>query len=413
MKVLRLNAYYLPEKTASAHLFIDMNNAFEQAGIDCTIITPIPSRGIDKQTEKKYAKRIIEKTNNGYITVKRFPLIKEKKNPILRAIRYFIMNLKEYYIAIKEKEVDVVFSSSTPPTQGFLSAIVAKKLSKKYKKKVSFVYNLQDIFPDSLVYAGMTKEGSFIWKFGRWIENYSYQHADKIIVINEGFKKNLLEKGVLEEKISIVSNWIDLETVHPVERKNNKLINEFGLDLNKYIVVYAGNFGAAQGAEIIVKVAKKLEYLEDIQFVIFGGGPYFERTKMDVKNLKNVFIHELLPQDRISEVYSLGDIALIICKKGTGKAAMPSKTWSIMACNTSIIASFDIDSDLANVMKKSGAGVCVEPENTEELTNAILEAYIKRDRCESNLREYVDRNASKLVCVQRYIDIINGELSRG
>ena len=413
MKVLRLNAYYLPEKTASSHLFIDMNSGFEQAGINYTIITPMPSRGIDRQTKEKYAKQTVEKTNNGYITVKRFRLIKEKKNPILRAMRYLIMNFKEYHIAIKEKDVNLVFSSSTPPTQGLLSALVAKKLSKKYKKKIPFIFNLQDIFPDSLVNAGMTKKGSFIWKIGRWIENYTYQSAEKIVVISDGFKNNLLQKGVPEDKIEIVPNWIDLETVIPVERKNNKLIKELGLDLNKYIVVYAGNFGAAQGAEIIVEVAKRLQYIDDIQFVVFGGGQYFESVKKKMINLKNVVVNNLLSQDRVSEVYSLGNVALIIGKSGTGNAGMPSKTWSIMACNTQIIASFDKNSDLNNIIKQSGAGVCIEPENIEKLTDAIIESYYKCSQNKRNLRNYVEKYASKNVCVQRYIKILKEEIKKG
>lgn len=75
-------------------------------------------------------------------------------------------------------------------------------------------------------------------------------------------------------------------------------------------------------------------------------------------------------QDRISDVYSLGNVALITCKAGTGKVGMPSKVWSIMACNTPIIASFD--SDLAEVINDSGAGNCVEPENINDLKEAIV-----------------------------------------
>ena len=137
MKVLRLNAYYIPEKTASTHLFEDLNNAFEENEIHYTIITPVPTRGVDESVRRKYQKEKYEKTNRGYVEVKRFNLCKEGRNPVLRALRYFIMNIIEYSKAIKENDVDIVFSSSTPPTQGMVSAMVAKKLSKRYKKKSS------------------------------------------------------------------------------------------------------------------------------------------------------------------------------------------------------------------------------------------------------------------------------------
>ena len=218
----------------------------------------------------------------------------------------------------------------------------------------------------------------------------------------------MLAKGVAENKIEIISNWIDLDSVHPVDRKDNRLINDFNLDPTKFFVVYAGNFGAAQGADIVVKAAKQLQEYKDIQFVIFGGGPYFEDAKKQAQNLDNVFIHELMPQDRISEVYSLGDVALITCKKGTGNAGMPSKTWSIMACNTPIIASFDIDSDLAGVISDSNAGSCVEPEDVFALSSAIKNNS-KMSHCNTNnieLREYVYQSAAKQTCVRKYLNTI-------
>lgn len=106
---------------------------------------------------------------------------------------------------------------------------------------------------------GLTWKGSFLWKVGRRIENYIYESADKIIAISEGFKRNVMSKGKLEKKIEVVSNWIDLNFVHSVSREDNRLINEFPIDTNKFLITYAGNFGAAQGAHIILKAAEKIK----------------------------------------------------------------------------------------------------------------------------------------------------------
>ena len=404
MNLLFLDAYYEPETIAYTHLERDLIEGLISDGHSINIICPTPTRGIDKETREKYKNKKLEKKYKGSVTVRRFMAPQEGKNPLGRAFRYFWCNFRTYQIAVKNRDIDIVFSNSTPPTQGALSALVARRLSRKTGKKVPFLYNLQDIFPDSLVNSNLTHKGSILWKLGRKLEDFTYRHADKIIVISQAFKKNLLAKGVSEKKIEIISNWIDLESVQPVERKDNKLIDEFDLDPSKFLVVYAGNFGAAQGADIVIKVAMELQNHKDIQFVIFGGGPYFKDAREQAKNLDNIFIHELMPQDRISEVYSLGDIALITCKKGTGKAGMPSKTWSIMACNTPIIASFDEESDLADVIRNSGAGVCVNPEDVFALSDAIVkvsEMKQKNSDC-MELRKYVLKNASKQICVRKY-----------
>lgn len=410
MNLLFLDAYFEPEIIAYTHLEKDLIQGLIEGNNHIQVICPIPTKGISDSVRNEYAGRKREELYGGRVKVRRFWAPRESKKPILRAFRYFWCNLRSYQIGASVKSADLVFSASTPPTQGLLSAMIAKKLSKKYKRNIPFVYNLQDIFPDSLVNAGMTKQGSLLWKIGRKTEDYTYRNADRVIAISEGFKRNIMAKGVPEDKITVVSNWIDINAVQPVEKENNSLYDDFGIDRNKYTVVYAGNFGATQGADIVLEVAEKLKDMVDIRFVIFGGGAYFEDAKIRAASLPNVIIHGLLPQERVPEVYSLGDVALITCKPGTGNAGMPSKIWSIMACNTPIIASFDIDSDLADVLRLSGAGKCVQSGNAEVLAEAIKEAYI--DSCSigkktsTDIRRYIIQNASKDVCVNKYIETI-------
>lgn len=410
MNLLFLDSYFEPETIAYTHLEKDLLEGLVKGNNRVQIICPTPTRGVSEQIREEYKERKNEKLYGGKVKVRRFWAPQEGKNPIVRAFRYFWCNIRSYQIAMRAKNVGIVFSNSTPPTQGMLSTMVSKKLSKKYKKKVSFIYNLQDIFPDSLVNTGMTKKGGFLWKVGRKIENYTYKNADRIIVISEGFKRNIMDKGVPGDKIEVISNWIDLESVYPVSRDENKLVKEFGINPKKFLVVYAGNFGATQGADIVLKAAAKLQDVTNMQFIIFGGGAYFEEAKKEAERLDNVFIHELLPQDRISEIYSLGDVALITCKLGTGNAGMPSKTWSIMACNTPIIASFDTNSDLSEVLRVSCAGICVKPSDIDALTDAIKEKYHSSwkdtDKHRDDIRKYVHENVSKEVCVNRYIETL-------
>ena len=113
----------------------------------------------------------------------------------------------DYFI---RKNIDAIFATSTPPTQGVLCAMVAKRLSKKYKRKVPIVYNLQDVFPDSLVTTGLAKKGSLLWKVGRKIENYTYIHADKIIVLSHG---EIIEMGNHQELLKAKGHYYNLYNI--------------------------------------------------------------------------------------------------------------------------------------------------------------------------------------------------------
>ena len=397
MKILFLNGYFYPENIAYTHLEQDILEALCKKGHTVDVICPTPTRGVDEETRKKYLNKVEEKMYGGAVRVHRFPLYREKESTLKRFIRYFVCDIKTYFRAKKYK-ADVVFAVSTPPIQGILAGKVAKKI------KAKCVYNLQDVFPDSLVTTGISNKDSFFWKIGRRIEDKTYKGNDKIIVISQSMKKNIMDKGVPEEKIEVISNWIDTDKVQPVLKQDNGLYDEFGISRDKFLVVYAGNFGAAQGADVVIETAKLLEGEKDIEFVVFGGGAGFDDAKEKAKTLKNVKINSLLPADRVPEVYSLGDVCLITCKKGVGNSGMPSKTWSIMACNTPVIASFDTDSELAEIIREADAGVTVEPENENKLAKAILNAKSSNTKC--NSREYVCKFASRNICPDKYVEIM-------
>lgn len=399
MKILFLDAYFEPEQIAFTHLEHDLLSKIVEDGNDVQIVCPTPTRGLSRETVEKYKHIKQEDLFDGHVHVRRFAAPQEGRNPLIRALRYFWCNVRTYQIGKHIKDVDAVFANSTPPTQGWIAGKVAKK------KNVPFIYSLQDVFPDSLVTTGLTTKGSLLWKIGRKVENTTYKACEKIIVITDSMKNNLLEKDVQEKKIQVISNWIDTEVIKPVSRESNRLFDEFQIDRTKYIVLYAGNMGEAQGAEIVLDAAEQLKDQKGILFVVFGGGSGFEDAEKRAANMSNVYIHPLLPQNRVSEVYSMGDVALITCKKGVGNSGMPSKTWSILACNKPIIASFDPDSELVDLIKKLNAGVCVTPENAEELAEAIINESKKKDSYK-NIRERMMKIASKESCTDAYLRLI-------
>lgn len=396
MRVLFLDAYFEPEQIAFTHLEHDLLEGLVNAGHEVEIVCPTPTRGISPDKAKAYKKRKNEYMFKKHVHITRFSAPQEGKNPIIRALRYFWCNLRTYQIGKNVKDIDVVFCNSTPPTQGWVAGKIAKKLH------APLIYSLQDVFPDSLVTTGMTSKGSVLWKIGRKLEDATYKRCKKIIVISESIKKNLVQKGVNPRKLEVISNWIDTDAIRQIPREKNRLFDEFEINRDKFIVLYAGNFGAAQGAEIVLDVAEMLIDNKYIQFVIFGGGAGYQAAVDKAGPLPNVFIHPLLPQERVAEVYSMGDVAIITCKKGVGKSGMPSKTWSIMACNTPIIAAFDRNSEMDKLLFLSKSGKCIEAENREALIEQLLSPIINKKN--NNGREYVKQHCSKMNCVKKYID---------
>lgn len=416
MKVLQLTGYFLPEKAASIYLTENRLEAFGKAGIDTVIWASRPTRGLSDEEYEEYKHKKLEMMYDGKVTVKRFAMYREGRNPILRALRYSLNWIIQLWKGLREKDVDVIYLASTPPIQGMLGALI-----KKFRG-IPFVYNLQDIFPDSLFNNGLANKGGLLWKIGRVIENFTYKNADKIIVISEDFKKNIMAKGVPEEKIVVVYNWVDQNAVVDIPRERNKLFDAYGLDRSKFYVTYNGNIGLSQNLDMLLSVAEEFQSAKvqafhgneicctDIHFVLVGNGAYLDEVKRIIaeKKLENVHLLPFQLYEDISYVFSLGDASLVISKPGTGAASVPSKTWSIMSASRPVLVNFD-ENELKQIVEKHNCGIFTKAGDKEAFKQSILALYNNREMAVEmgkNGRQFVMGNLTREVGTQKYVDVI-------
>jgi glycosyltransferase involved in cell wall biosynthesis len=408
MKIITFASYYFPESVASPYLGEQLREAIAAADMKLDLFVPIPTRGITEEQRIEYSRRRVDRKYNDKITIHRIPLLKEHKNPLQRAFRYFIQCVKYYFIGSFSKvgrEADLLLVSSTPPILGATTALIKKH------RDIPFVYDLQDIFPDSLVGTGLAKKGGLLWKIGRVIENFTYKHADKIIVISEDFKKNIMAKGVPEDKIVVIYNWVDQNKVVDVPREENKLFDAYGLDRSKFYITYNGNIGLTQNMDMLLDVAKELqEEYEDIHFVLVGNGAYLDEVKRKVadQQLENVHLLPFQPYEDISHVFSLGDASLVISKPGVGANSVPSKTWSIMSASRPVLANFD-ENELKTIIENNHCGIFTKAGDKDAFKESILTLYNHRELCQEygrNGRKFVLDNLTREVGTQKYVDVI-------
>ncbi|MGE5417235.1 MAG: glycosyltransferase family 4 protein [Acidobacteriota bacterium] len=404
MKVLFMYAYYEPEVAASMYLWTNLCEDLANNSFQVELFTPVPTRGISQEVRNKYKKLKHEIKCGGNLVIHRVDIPREGKNSVLRALRYLWLNTIYIYKGLITK-TDLIYLESTPPTQGAMAAII-----KKFKR-VPVIYDLQDIFPDSLVNTGLTRKNSLIYRIGRIIENFTYRNMDKIIVISEDFKANIMAKGVPEEKIEIIYNWVDENEVVPIERKDNILIDKYGLDKNKFYVSYSGNIGLTQNVDMLIEVAKELENERDICFLVIGDGVYRQEMERQIKEqrLNNFVLLPFQPYEDIAHVFSLGDVGLVISKANIGQNSVPSKTWSIMSAARPVLASFDSDSELSSIIESTGCGINVEAEDKDSLKNAILNLYADKEsrvKMGSKGREYILNNLSRKVGSMKKVKLI-------
>lgn len=431
MKLLLLPPYFYPEQQSSSLLDQHRYEFFAEVGFLMEVHTPMPTRGISQELRQEYLKKGRETMFDGLMSVHRFALMNEGHNPIGRACRYIIAFLKQYHYGRKTENADCIFLVSTPPIQGMLGALLKKKMH------IPFIYNLQDVFPDSLVSTGMTHKGSILWKIGRVIENFTYRNADKIIVISNDFKRNIMAKGVPEDKIEVIYNWVDEQTVVNVPRENNILFDKYHLDRNKFYITYCGNIGHTQNLEMLVAASDKLYDNQNIHFVLVGNGAYWEslvaklKGKRNLSSVKaddgtealtfgNITLLPFQPYDDISHVFSFGDVGLIISKPGVGANSVPSKTWSIMSAERPVLANFD-ENEIKNILEGcselSGEGLVVggpcgiftKAGDLDSFVEAIVSLSQDPELCRqmgANGHQFILHNLTKEIGTRKYVEVI-------
>ena len=427
MRILKLTAYGYPEQTAGGYIGVNMTKSLFLEGIDIVTYLPTPSRGVSDEVRKEYRKKEYRTTvsKDGHHVVHRFLMFKEGKNPILRALRYLFCAVKHFNrgaFAKDARSCDLMFIYSTPPIQGAVAAM-AKKFN-----RIPLVYNLQDICPDSLAGTGLAKKGGLLWKVGRMIENFTYKNADKIIVISEDFKKNIMAKGVPEEKIEVIYNWVDQNAVVDIPRAENKLFDKYIFDRSKFYITYSGNIGLTQNMDMLLDVMEELQTeAPDIQLVLVGEGAYKEAVVRKIAGqagndnvgagndgairgttLRNVTLLPFQPYEDISYVFSLGDAGLVISKPGVGANSVPSKTWSIMSASRPVLANFD-ENELKDIIGDHRCGIFTKAGDKDAFKDSILELYHNPELCKEygrNGRQFVMDNLTKEIGTKKYLDVI-------
>lgn len=405
-----LAGYFSPEQSADTHLNQDMAQDFARYGAEVTVVVPFPSRGVDLQTQAEYTKKRTEQICEHLCVMRVGNPDRFRQNLVVRGLMLLRKSWQLYRTA-KKLDADAYFILSSPPFLGYVGALLAKR--------APVIYKLQDIFPDSLLHAKGWSETRWSVRLLRRMERFVYQNVTQIHVISEDMKATLLSRGVPEEKLHVVWNWIDENACVPVEREDNHLFQQFRLPPDRFYIGYAGNIGLLQNVETIIRAARRLEtQTPDIQFIVIGDGAWRPKMEEMLKErpLSNLKIFPMQPVQAVSQVYSLGDVELVSLKPGVTKMAMPSKTWSIMSAARPVVCEIDLDSGLREIIHEAKCGMCVASGDDEALANVLLQLYEMPEKERVAMgrrgRQFIEKHLTRAASTRKHYVLIQDLLKK-
>ena len=362
MRILFLQQWFEPEPTFKGMAFAKQ---LVKQGHEVEVLTGFPNYPEGK-LYPGYSLRWRRRETVDGISIIRVPLSpNHDSSPGRRVLNYVSFAVAAAILGpFLVKKADVVYAYHPPGTVG-LPAMALKIL-----RRMPFVLDINDLWPDSLPATGMLTNRTLLHCVGLWCK-LMYRSADRIVIGSPGMKNLLRERGVPEDKVSLIHNWVDEDKVALAEqdRSDGREPQMEG----HFNIVFAGNMGPAQSLDAVLEAASLVGgSVPTAQFVFIGGGIDVERLRRKAEEMRlgNVLFLPRRPMSQIGSVLSAASILIVHLRDDPlFEVTLPSKTQAYLAAGRPILMA--VRGDAAQLLETAGGGISCMPEDAESIANAV------------------------------------------
>jgi glycosyltransferase involved in cell wall biosynthesis len=368
MHILFLTDNFPPEVNAPASRTFEHCREWVKTGEKVTVITCAPNfpKGSVFPGYKNKLWQVEE--IEGIRVIRVWTYITANSGFVRRTLDYISFMVSAIIASFFIRRVDVIIGTSPQ----FFTVCAANVVS--FFKRKPWVFELRDIWPESIKAVGAMKE-SKVTKLLEKLELYLYRKADKIISVTYAFKANLIARGIDGDKIEVVTNGVDL-TSYSRRSKDTALVYKHNLH-DKFVAGYIGTHGLAHGLQTLLNAAdllQKHEHGTGIIILLLGDGAVKESLQQEAaeRQLNNILFVDSVPKQEVVRYWSLLDTSIIHLKKTPlFQSVIPSKMFECMAMGIPIL--HGVAGESADIVKKEKVGWVFESEDAIALTNILIE----------------------------------------
>jgi glycosyltransferase involved in cell wall biosynthesis len=267
-----------------------------------------------------------------------------------------------------------VYATSPPLFVGAVGLAAARI------RRVPFVFEVRDIWPESAIALGELTNPRAILA-AESLERLLYRSAKRVVAVTQGIEARLVKRGMAPSKIEHIPNGANTELFRFSEAGRRSTRQAWGVD-DKFVAMYAGIHGIAQGLETVLKAAELLREQADIRFVLVGEGPRKPdlARMVDDLALRNVTMLPEVASAEMPSYLSAADCAIVPLKREPiFRGALPSKMFEAWSCSLPVLLSVEGEAD--TILNAAGGGISCMPEDPEALASAIRS--LASDRAEA------------------------------
>ena len=363
MRILVLNQYFYPDRSATSQLLTELCEDLAEHH-DVFVVTGRPSYNAAHDTRSR---GLLSRELHGRVRVARVWSTTFDRAVGMRGrlTNYGTFLASSVAGAFAIARPDVVMGLTDPPPIGLIGAMTAKA------RGVPFVLVVKDLFPEVAVSLGALRSPAVIASL-RSARGRLLSAADLVISIGRDMDRRLLDLGVPRDRIATIHDWSDRRIVRPLDRPS-VLRDRFGWG-NRFVVMHSGNVGLSQDLETVVEAADLLRQEPDVLFAIVGEGASKISLQAAVfeRGLGNVAFLPFQDQKDLSESLGAADVHLVGLRRGLAGAIVPSKVYGILAAGKPYLAAVEAGSEPALIAEEHGCGVRVEPGDARALADGVL-----------------------------------------
>lgn len=367
MKILFLTDNFPPEVNAPATRTFEHCREWARVGHDVTVITCFPNYPQGKVYPGYKNSLCKTEFMDGIKVVRVWSYMTANKGFIKRIIDFISFSVTSF-IAGLFRECDIIVATSPQ----FFTALSGRTLS--FFKRKPWIMEVRDLWPDSIKAVGAMKE-SVVLKYFSKEEKWCYSSAKKIVVVTNSFKREIVKKGIAEDKIFVIKNGANTELFRPRE-KSPELLKRLGLE-GKRVLGYVGTLGMAHKIDFLIDCVKGLD---DYALMILGNGAEKEnlQQKIERENIKNVVLLDTVPKNEVAEYIALQDAALVNLRRSSlFTTVIPSKIFETASMRIPIL--LGVDGEAREMVEEFGAGLFYEPENKEDFLEKLNTLFTSED----------------------------------
>jgi colanic acid biosynthesis glycosyl transferase WcaI len=358
--------WFAPEPVKQPGWIVD---ALVEAGADVKVLTGIPNYPTGVVTPGYRPWRRQRETWKG-VPVLRTPLYpSHDASAVRRAANYLSWAVSSAILGQRcFRGVEVALVYGSPVTAAF-PALVAK-----LRGGLPYVLYVQDLWPDSVFASGYLSRPGARWArpFLERLVSVLYSHAARIVVISPGMVDVLVGRGVPRESISLVYNWVP-EPATAQAQPPLDLRRRLGIGEDDFLIMYAGNLGAAQSLDRIVDGVALVRTGRPVHLLLVGDGVKRQELtdRTDAVAPGRVHFMDAVPQDQVASLMHQADVQLVSLRDDPlFEVTLPSKLQSALASGVPVLVS--ARGDAARVVTESGAGVACVPGDPMSFAQAAL-----------------------------------------